>query len=331
MSDEALTSPPGQSQPAPNQHGRGEHRANEHRANEHRQGERRQIQDVQDQYAASRARHAADTFVFSREDFEKEDRIFVTASHRQFVDTLLMKGANENELPRESLAISAWQRLQDELYDSNFHGFLLDAKWAFGMADAFDLIRLAISMNRREDVREPFETVVSIYEAVGVDGIAALQPIYENKDPHAVAIESLRSAIWSSEPDETQTLGFWLCNHPKRLILDEADISTEITRRVALIPDLDERKRERFERAPRYIQLAESLCRKSGLNFAVIASIWDDQQDDDGRSISVINILADGKPFEILDYSTHATMQYGSKPDEVVRIDGTPEWIDPKK
>ena len=170
-----------------------------------------------------------------------------------------------------------------------------------------------------------FNESAALVDRLGADG---LQAFFEselfgiNPTRDALNVNNTRFYELCETEDLIALNAAWLRSLPGLKVMTAAEITAEIARRGAALPDREARMRAALENEPRYLKLIRALIAKAGHELSCVTA-GDPNHQHNGQRVVAWHFLTDKGHHYMVDADGKAVMFNGTTKDVVTEIEAS--------
>jgi hypothetical protein len=252
--------------------------------------------------------------------FASDEPYDIVSSNIAFVNTLKTEHFREEEIARDALRSYYVDYYLAQVQNGGFSQFVWNSKWS---PVEIDLVREGLCAIKAVHHLALFNESAAFVDRMGPDRLRAyLQCDYWGTNPDRDALDAAhddRFAELSKTEDLIALNAAWLRSLPGLQVKTSDEIRMEIERRVAALPDREERKRAALENEPRYVKLIRALVAKAGQELSRVTG-GDPTHQHNGKRVIAWHFITDKGHHYMVDADGRAVMFEGATKKPVAEI-----------
>jgi len=252
--------------------------------------------------------------------FASETPEDIVSSNITFVNALFGEHFREEEIARDALRSYYVDYYLAQVNNGGFSQFVWNSKWS---PPLIGLVREGLCAMKAVRHFKLFNESAALVDRMGPDRLRGyLLRDYWGTNPDRDALDAAhdgRFAELSSTEGLIALNAAWLRSLPGLQVKTSEEIRAEIERRVATLPDREERKRAALENEPRYMKLVRALCLKAGHTFSRITA-GDPGHQYNGKLVLAWHFITDKGHHYMVDAEGRAVMFEGTTKKPVAEI-----------
>jgi hypothetical protein len=257
--------------------------------------------------------------VVSSESFASAEPHDIVVSNVAFVNALREGYLREEEISRDALRSYCVDYYVAQIRNGGFSQLVWNSRWSPVLVA---LVREGLCAMKADRHFALFEENVALVDRMGPERLQSyLRSEYwgTNAERDALGANDDRFYKLSRTEDLTALNAAWLRRLPGLCVKPAEDVRAEIERRVAALPDLEERKRAARENEPRFMKLVRALSLAAGHEL-VRMTTFDPDYRHDGKRVPVWHFITDKGHHYMVDADGRAIMFDGATNEPVVEI-----------
>lgn len=207
-----------------------------------------------------------DEIMISSDALESDDPNDLILSNVDVVNMLFEEYLEPDEISRNALLSYYVDFYLAEVNNGGFLQFVFNSSWN---DEIIDFVRTGLREMGATRNLSLFDEAVSLLEGLDETGLQAFLQDYENLPRNSELRDRMNSIDerfydLAIEEDLVERNTTWLKSRSNLRVLSPTELTKEVARRSAAVPDRQKRIEAALESQPQYFKLISALCEKSG-------------------------------------------------------------------
>jgi len=265
------------------------------------------------------------TVVVSEGAFASNDPYDIILSNIEFLNAQLEEYLTHDEIAINSLRSYYVDYFLTQLENGGFSQFVYNSSWG----ECIDYITDGFAAMGAVKHRELFEQAAEqMSKRLGIEGLKRFfASDYFGENEERDILNEFNNAFFelSATEDLVSLNAQWLRQLPELVVLPDDQLREELRRRVAAIPNREERIAAALAAEPRYMKLIRALCKTAGYQFDRVTA-GDPTHTLNGQQVMAWHFLTGDGHFHMVEKDRKALMFRGHT-DEVVCEIAVPDQL----
>jgi hypothetical protein len=261
-----------------------------------------------------------DSIVVSKDSIESDDAYDVIWSNIDFLNALFAEYIGKEEVSRDALLSYYVDYYLAQVNNGGFSQFVYNSHWDAGIVRRIREGLGAMNANKNLALFEEGATLVSSLGEAKLKKFLASKYFGDNRLRDQLAAIDDRFFALQKDEDLIRLNSAWLKRHPKLIVLSKSELTKEVARRAAALPDRAVRQKRALDSEPQFTKLIRLLCAKAGQDLKNITA-GDPAQKFQGKDVLAWHFITDKGHYFMVEADGKAMMFDGTSQAKVVEID----------
>jgi hypothetical protein len=261
-----------------------------------------------------------DSIVVSRDSIESKDAYDVIWSNVDFLNALFAAYIGEAEVSRDALMSYYVDYYLAQVNNGGFSQFVYNSRWDPEVVGRVRKGLGAMNAKRNLALFEEGAALVSSLGEAKLKTFLASEYFGDNRLRDQLAAIDDRFFDLQKDEDLIRLNSAWLKRHPKLVVVSKSELTKEVAKRAAAVPDRAVREKRALDAEPQFTKLIRLLCAKTGQTLERITA-GDPTHKYQGKEVLAWHFITDKGHHYMVEADGKAMMFDGTSHAKLAEID----------